>query len=726
MHSGVAPQRSAPPMRPPNLSPCAEPRLPLDLTPASPPLPVVDANRDEGASAAGSFLNPWAKAAPNHVIPPGREPFVAALLGDGQLLGDGCQLLSAHVEESQISADYKCADGRPEHVVLVYPIDDAPLRTSQFALASPPSHPAFTAAFLARIRAREGAWTWQIAVPGSQPPQVNLAVEPTLAAAGIRAFAKEQEQHALDAQHAADPWVTANFAATCLFAILAVLTAPLVCRAFLRSWRTADNVSRRLAVFAIALGSVLRLIVVPKQLAMLFVGYYMTSAAIDLSPHAPYGFGAELLYHALFQFLPHDHRTILWANALLGSITLPILFAFASRILQSPRAGALATLLIATVPVFLRQDTSEANQVPVMLWSLSGLLLLIQDSENPRLLSLLGAAILLGLAMLSRPEFVLLAPALALLVASRPQLRRLRTWLVGCAVLAFVAPQIRQIARSLPRMPLLVDQPGSFWQPIYMALNHFDGRNVVLRPTLFPMTLTLLALLALHRTHLRVTAMALLCFFAVIFDLDLGNLARVQAPFALFVTLLAASSLQRLLETLPQWPARIGVALVVMLSFVPSALRFWQPTNEAEEEAFIRRALAQMPEGQFTLVRIQGDDALLEGQSSPDLTPFAFPEYLFTPPQRAGRVVTIGEFLAMARPAGPVFFYQGVRCFARFRSEKAGVPHGTNFRKACALLQEKAHLTPVLTYALPNHGDVWQPDYGDAPVLPLALFRVEP
>ena len=47
-------------------------------------------------------------------------------------------------------------------------------------------------------------------------------------------------------------------------------------------------------------------------------------------------------------------------------------------------------------------------------------------------------------------------------------------------------------------------------------------------------------------------------------------------------------------------------------------------------------------------------------------------------------------------------------------------------KPACRKMRERFTLEPVLEKALQNRGDVWLEYYGDAPVLPLGLYRIRP
>jgi len=137
-----------------------------------------------GAVGLGSALSAgsvFGEAAPTPVIPPGREAAIEALLnGGGEALPAGCRLSGASIEQALVRATYGC-DAGPVSVVLRHPGGASPgaPTTASFALEiSPAGTPAaFAQALVARVRAAETGWTWEMVVPRQAPPPVP-EVEP--------------------------------------------------------------------------------------------------------------------------------------------------------------------------------------------------------------------------------------------------------------------------------------------------------------------------------------------------------------------------------------------------------------------------------------------------------------------------------------------------------------------------------------------------------------------
>lgn len=114
------------------------------------------------------------------VVAPGREAFLADMLGRGATLPGACTFTSGQIDGPLISGTYQCADGTVI-VELRHP-DAAPAtatRTAQFAIAvrsgSPPAD--FVKTLETRIRSREAAFAWT--APAPTPTALPARREPT-------------------------------------------------------------------------------------------------------------------------------------------------------------------------------------------------------------------------------------------------------------------------------------------------------------------------------------------------------------------------------------------------------------------------------------------------------------------------------------------------------------------------------------------------------------------
>ena len=520
---------------------------------------------------------------------------------------------------------------------------------------------------------------------------------------------------------------------------LALLLASLGCvpRAYLAaldSFRRGNAVDRGILVAALVAGAVLRLAVFPRRLAMIYIGYHQTQQTIDLLPLSHYGAGAAVFYHVLFAVLPRDHLTIMWVNSVIGVLSLPLLAAFAARLLDDRRAGALAALAVALTPLFIRNDNSEANNVPALWWTLSGLLLWYGYLDTRTRGALALALTLLTLAAVSRPEMPLLVivlVALATLAEGARLDRRDPALVVGLGVSALLVVPHLLHALNAVRVFERTGTSLSFGLLDVLARgpSAFLGVNVILEPRLYPAGLLLLGLGALglgdrerrrRRLLLAAATPLVLALYAV--DLDRGNMGRVEVPEALLWTILAASGTTVLWHRARRPPVRALGALALALSFAGTIPLVFAMTNEEVEDAFIRELLPLLPEGPFTLVRMGYDDM---DRSGDGFTQHHFPDYLLSSGGRSGRAMSVGEWAAHPDHDEPVFFHLGTRCYSRFRHDGVPPPHGDNLQTACARMRSDFRLAPVVERVVKNHGDVWLNYYGDAPTLKLGLYRVE-
>ncbi|MCB9730823.1 MAG: glycosyltransferase family 39 protein [Deltaproteobacteria bacterium] len=506
-------------------------------------------------------------------------------------------------------------------------------------------------------------------------------------------------------------------------------------RALWRAGRVAlapPPATARLTALALGLGALARLLA-PPLLATIFIGYKQTEQAATLLPISHYGVGSQALYHTLFAFFPVDHRVIIAANTLLGTLTLPLAAALAARLHRDGRAGTVAAWLLALTPLFIRNDTSEANNVPALFWLLGGLVLLDEHLERARALPLVLATPLLALAAIARPEMPLLvvagAACVLLAAPARPRLRPLALAIAAGATL--IVPHLIHVADAISALREADSLPGIERSELLRLPARLYGLATPLRPELFPFGVTASAALALilrgrapRRVDLALAATALLALAITIVDLDQANMARVHVPASLFLTLLAAGGLVRIASMLRR-PRLRGLPLaLVLVTAIPSASTLWAPTNEATEERLIEAAEAAIPPGEFMLLRPGAEDRRQRPESR--FTHYHFPDYLFLPPARNGMVRPLGSFLSAPDFFVPTWFFRGMRCYADFRPRGEPPPPGSDELPACRAMAERFRLEPVVEWTVPNAGDVWISYYGDAPSLTVGLYRVHP
>ncbi len=526
------------------------------------------------------------------------------------------------------------------------------------------------------------------------------------------------------------------------------VSVPCLAQAYARAYRVFTNAGApsdpappRWALAApIALAAVVRWLIAPRWIVTMYIGYLLTEQAIELSTASHYGVGSLALYHALFGVLPHDHRSLLWVNAVVGVLTLPLSAAFAARLLRSRLAGVVFAFLVALVPLFVKNDDSDANHVPCLWWLFGGLVLweaYLDDGGRP---ALAAATALLAAAAGARPEMPILLPALVVIltVGLAPPLARLRDpalLLAAVAAALLVLPHVLHVMGAASLLEEGGGLPGSD-QGLWHLARLLLVRDTVLTPSLYPAALPILALAGLFlppraegraarlpRIALAVAAVVALGVYGL--DLCRANMARVHVPGALFVTMLAAAGITALWARVPGRLVRVATVVVVAAAAVPTARTLWAPTNEQAEEDFLRRALPLLPGSPYTLVRFAREDRDRASPASA-ATHHHFPDYLIRPPMGVGRVSSIADYRDRPDRERPSFFYLGMRCYAEFRPEGTPPPHGDGLQHACAEMRASFTLEPVIEQEVPNRGDVWLEYYGDAPRLKLGLYRIRP
>ena len=536
----------------------------------------------------------------------------------------------------------------------------------------------------------------------------------------------------------------------CLIALLllalALVSLPLALRLAWRTFPPGDS-TRTILVAATVAAAIARWLIAPLWIVTMYIGYLLTEQSIALTTQSHYGIASQALYHALFGFLPHDHRVLMWANSVCGVLAVPLWAAVGARLLGDRRIGAALALLLALTPLFIKNDNSDANQVPSLLWLAAGLVLWLEYQERGAREALVPSLVLLTLAAIGRPELPLLVPIVAAAVAlGSPTPSRLRDpalW-VGLAIaIALATPHLIHVAhatRSLSDRESLPAFTGGHYGALLSLL---WSRNTVLTADLYPIALLPLSAASLYaETPARLRAVLLLMATAVIaialygFDLCRANMARVHVPGAIVVSMLAAAGFLRAWDALSRTPspalARGTLIAAIVASAVPTAIALWTPTNEQTEERTIRRAVAALAarsdshqSGSYTLVRFARIDRNRQSPGS-DFTHHHFPDYLVRPPAGQAIVASITDWIGEPDFSKPAFFYLGTRCYAEFRTDGTPPPSGDALQPACARMRERFRLEPVFEEDAVNHGDVWLEYHGDAPRLKLGLYRISP
>ncbi len=575
------------------------------------------------------------------------------------------------------------------------------LQTEKFALTvkTGPAPPELMTALGARLRAGEGAFAWIESTEHPTPPWARR----------VRALQL--------------PVAWFLVAQSPLWLLLAAFRARASLAAL--SWRL------RLGLLCAVIAAVLvRWVFAPLRMVMLFIGYHLTAQELTLQPLPRYGAAVAVFHHALLEAFGADHLTTLRAHATIGVLLVPLVAALVQALALRPRAAVAAAFLWGLVPAFIAHDNSEANTVPLLLWTVSGLVLWLDARERGGGLSLVGSAALLALAVVGRPEFPVLVPAAVVAFALGSGRRsRVSAWEVLPLVVAaglLAIPHLVHVGESAALMAARESLP--------MGKSLLGANRVsVLDPHLYPMGLVPFALAALvwpgtRRAAAMLLGLAGLGFVLTWVDLDPANVLRVQVPGALFFAMAVALGLagalafaeRRLARPLHRAVAVSGVGAVVVLSAVPCLPAAFGRTNEDEEEAFLREAVRVLPAGDVQVVRLDYGD--VRGRLSGSPVHLYFPDYLVAPPGSTRSVRGLSDWRRdRSHPAA--YLYVGTRCYTPehpFHPDEAlaEVP----MREPCRELLEQHTDGAVLERVVGSHGDPTRTGfYGTAIGRPLRL-----
>ena len=198
-------------------------------------------------------------------------------------------------------------------------------------------------------------------------------------------------------------------------------------------------------------------------------------------------------------------------NKIVGGLLVLPSAALIALLGGSRKSVIAAALLVAFVPLFVKDSTTESLGVLTAFWTICGLVL--ATSSNYSVATLLGMFVSLGLAVLSRPEALVLVPFGAILLAPKGENRLSTTAfaLLTLATLIFVALRVAQMTWAV----LLELSRGNTPQMaslgvVKTVILGTIWRNGAFWPSIFPVGVTLVALLSLFVRKIRRPAAILL------------------------------------------------------------------------------------------------------------------------------------------------------------------------------------------------------------------------
>ncbi|MBI5608004.1 MAG: glycosyltransferase family 39 protein [Deltaproteobacteria bacterium] len=462
-------------------------------------------------------------------------------------------------------------------------------------------------------------------------------------------------------------------------------------------WRAMRTLRNHLPAWEIAGGLALMLlprVLAPHRMVMVHFGYLHVDQARTLAELPRYGPATTLLDHAWFALTGAHHAAVQWLHVGLGTLTVLPIAAMALR-LGGPVAARWAAILLALAPFSWLDHGSESMLVPALLAWWSALVLVGEFVAGRKAWALAGAAVLLTLCGLCRPDALLVALPTALLVAWPGRADR-RLWgalaalaltvgLLWLPDLAYLRGRTAEDVAmgNLPRLDEgLADLPRRFlhgWLP--------------LDPRWFPAGATLLATVGLTLDNrgplLRLWAAALLWALPMFVDFNDTSKLRLHAPSAMLILLAAAVVAARL-----QVQARQGLAVVVgggllvgsALATAPAVLA---PQLSDASEVVMAQAARLARDGQPTALVVRSYvDEPARGVH------LFWPDYLLEP---GDRWLSVRDWQAgQLRPGERALGVVDVRCWAHLAEQSPQL--GSNgLHPACqTLLSARA---PILWHA---------------------------
>ncbi len=525
-------------------------------------------------------------------------------------------------------------------------------------------------------------------------------------------------------------------AVTAALWLAVLLLLPLVGQAAIRRWRALESTERWIVALAAAGGLLLRL-VVPLRLVMIFMGYRLAAEVAQFTTVPKYGAGSFVLYRAAYALFGPSHHTLVGVNTVLGAVTVPLAALLLPALGARRRSAAIAAGLLAFLPIFVKDHRSESLLVPAVFVLVAGAHLLLRALEEQRRAPLFASLPFFAVAVVTRPELILVAVALPwmfgwivggeaprfLLRASLPA-----GLLLGLAVVPHLVHVLGVTAEQLARGAL----PALDLALVYKTVGGLFRENAVASFRYFPIPLTALAVAGavigagrLRRIVLGPTLLGLGWIALYYMDLPPPSIPRLHAPGALLITLAGSASLPLLASRLP-WKAHHACALgilIVLASSIPSALCLWAPTNEDTEEWLVHRAIASLPDAPVCFVRLGDKDP-----PPPSKTHRYFPDYLLRPPHRDDRIYGIEAWFAHGRREcnRPAFFFLGLRCYAIYDENRVARPGRPVLVEACEQLLMRHRLDPVFEEEVPNHGQNTFGYWPEVERFRTGLYRLSP
>ncbi|MGH7789376.1 MAG: hypothetical protein ACRERC_21070 [Candidatus Binatia bacterium] len=493
--------------------------------------------------------------------------------------------------------------------------------------------------------------------------------------------------------------------------VLAVLGTVWVLVRELRAHRPSPfSVAALALIWAAALG--LRLDLSPRTFLHEYyhiaetIEAYLPSERAPTAWQAVYGNTGPALFRFVATLLgrPDDVQIIFLTNAVVASLAIPAVALLALTLTGSWAQALCAAVLLGVLPQHLRFSAAEDLFVQAVTFGLWALALFALYMRTRRLGDALLAALVLSIAMQTRPEMLFLPAAVAgMLLVAAPRRGRLLaapgTLLAAALVVALLVPRLLGLYTALTEAPppaASVPELGRYAENLVL----FQGQV-----TPAPYWILLAVGLAWGLWTTPGLILWLVAVFAAWVSLSLAmgtnavfNLRTQLLPMT--VVVLIAAGVAPLWMRLWRRQPWIGVATGLGLLAALAAGVVWgwrgfvvERRDQQLEWAFLERTVPRLPDRAVLL-------ASIESGRHVDV----FPQFLLRRDGKSYELVDVWRAADGAEPwpapGADLLYYQGMFCYFAFPDEPSPDP----MTRPCRAVHERYVLDPVFVEDLHTQG----------------------
>lgn len=484
---------------------------------------------------------------------------------------------------------------------------------------------------------------------------------------------------------------------------------------------------KRLLALVITAAAAARLLA-PTRLVMAFSGYAIIDQAVTLTPYK-YGAAGPVFYNVIFKLIQPSTEAFLRINSAVGALTVIASAFFAGKLFKERYSALMAAILIGLSPFFIRDHNSESNIVPAALFLLAGLTLFMQALDENNLFFAFMSVCVLVFAAMFREWFALLIPVILLLLywskdlsgnLKAPRLLRITVGLYLILIAAHAVYLYYFYAAAFDGMSLISAAPGC------LAAFFDHKRNLLFDPRNTPAIYSILIMLAFFASDRRrkkaVAAVftAGVLFFAVNqIDEPSSSRSQLQAPYLLFVSLVAALGCASLFTSIQKKYIAALILILGALSFFPPAFVLFEKNNADYENEMIAAGYALLPKNAVLIRPGLGDEGWRKGIF------YSYPDYELKRKRPDAKTETIGNYEAAKRAyeGRPKVFYLGMRCYAGLKGHPNETLNG--MLPACASFMASNKLKPLLIKEFPNRFDGEFFHYPQSETIKLGYYSAE-